>query len=292
VAAYVGKSYSYDFVRKLYGEIQQGRGPICIDKRGQKRPAGKNAIPSFSRRRKLIQNLDLDPCDHKITLGLGSHFNTGGLRVNEKTETSVEGLFAAGEVIGGLHGGLRLAGYSFTQMIVFGIQAGRQAAHYARSHKHRPDLPEDDLASEKSRIYRFLQPEDAATTLSELKPMLQRVMNEDVFIEKDRTGLTRAISRINEIQESAKRLRVSNFKRFNLQWARAIEFIWLIKTAEIIARSALLREESRAFHYRTDFPDQDDAHWLTHTVVSLENNQTVIGTAPIEEHPEELKAEA
>ena len=82
--------------------------------------ASVSIIVPVNKRRRLISKLGIDPLENKIEITIGSHFGMGGIRVNEKTETTIPGLFAAGEVMGGLHGGFRMAGYSFTQMIVFG----------------------------------------------------------------------------------------------------------------------------------------------------------------------------
>ena len=76
-------------------------------------------------------------------------------------------------------------------------------------------------------------------------------------------------------------MQVPLFKRYNLDWIRAIEFSMMIEGAEIIARSALYREESRGFHYRKDFPARDDKRWLKHTVVRLKEGQITLDTAPV-----------
>jgi succinate dehydrogenase/fumarate reductase flavoprotein subunit len=74
---------------------------------------------------------------------------------------------------------------------------------------------------------------------------------------------------------------VPRFSRFNLEWARAIEFPYVLEAAGIVARSALVREESRGFHYRSDFPREDNARWLRHTTARLDHGNVLIGSAPV-----------
>jgi fumarate reductase (CoM/CoB) subunit A len=128
ISRYLAASYSEELVQKLYTEIAKGNGPIFIDQRGAPEIDMKLLIKNWALRRRLIKTLDIDPRDHRIELTLGSHFSMGGVRVNEKTETTLPGLFAPGEIMGCVHGACRLSGYSFSQMIVFGFEAGTRAA--------------------------------------------------------------------------------------------------------------------------------------------------------------------
>ncbi len=119
-------------MRKLFNELQKGNGPIYVDHRGLTTPEPTPAIKSMKLRRKFIKSLGIDPRENRVEIALGSHFCMGGIRVNEKTETTIPGLYAAGEVMGGVHGALRLAGHSFAQMMVFGFQAGKEGCEVCR----------------------------------------------------------------------------------------------------------------------------------------------------------------
>ena len=106
-------------------------------------------------------------------------------------------------------------------------------------------------------------------------------MQEYVFISRDKVGLTEAIKNIGMLKEEASNVYVPDFKRFNLTWSRAIELDAMIIAAEIIAKSALAREESRGSHYRKDFPGQANLRWLKHTMVKLKDGRLRIDSAPV-----------
>jgi fumarate reductase (CoM/CoB) subunit A len=278
---YLGGSYSYQFVQKLCRELEKSNGPIYVDQRKLEKPKPTRAIRVWDRRRRFIRSLGIDPGENRIELTLGSHFCMGGISVNEKTETSIPGLFAAGEVMGGVHGGLRLPGFSFTQWIVFGFEAGGQASYYAKENRQHMRFPTQELAQEQKKVYRFLDAKSDPAFLAILKTRLQQVMEDHVFVFRDSQGLNKAIHEIASIKESLARIVVPSFKRLNLEWLRAIEFSLMIEGAEIIAKSALFREESRGFHYRKDFENKDNKRWLKHTVARFEEGRLRIDSAPV-----------
>jgi len=280
--SYKGRSYSHQFVQNICREIETGKGPVYVDKRESERFVPTVKIKSWGRRRTLIQKLNIDPHENKIEIIIGAHFGMGGVRVNEKTETTLPGLFAAGEVMGGVHGGLRMPGYSFSQMIVFGLEAGKQAALYAAGLKDDPIADASQVEIEKQNVFKYLQAKEKPLTLIELKKQLNRIMDEDVFVFRDKKGLKYACRAIGEIKQKVSRLTVPGFKRFNLDWMRAIEFPLMVAVAEAIANSALAREESRGFHYRRDFPDEDNTNWLRHTVARQAAGELKIETCPVE----------
>jgi succinate dehydrogenase/fumarate reductase flavoprotein subunit len=277
-----GRSYSHQFIQNLCREIETGNGPICVDKRESERFVPTVKIKSWGRRRKLIQKLNIDPHENRIEIIIGAHFGMGGVKVNPKTETTLPGLFAAGEIMGGVHGGLRMPGYSFSQMIVFGLEAGKQAARYAAGLEDDPIADADQIETEKQNVFNFLQTKESPLSLVELKKQLNRIMDDDVFVFRDKSGLEHACRAINEIKQKVPRLAIPGFKRFNLDWMRAIEFALMVVVAESIVRSALTREESRGFHYRRDFPDEDNPHWLKHTVARQDGGKLKIEICPVE----------
>ncbi len=281
ISRYLAASYSEDLVRKLYLEIAKGNGPIYIDQRGSPGIDAKLLIKNWEQRRRLIKALDIDPRDHRVELLIGSHFIMGGVRVNEKTETTLPGLFAAGEIMGAVHGACRLSGYSFSQMIVFGFEAGTRSAEYAR----KAELPEPQdkavLEREEELARRFMEKKAEPLSVNLLKKRLQQVMERDVYIVREKEGLQRALREIDLIDTDIDRIEVPSFQRHNLEWIRAIEFRSVVEAARIVALSALAREESRGFHYRSDFPKEDNTDWLRHTLVRLEAGTLAVGSAPV-----------
>jgi succinate dehydrogenase/fumarate reductase flavoprotein subunit len=277
---YPGVSYSYQFTQEMYREMEKGKGPFTIDRRGIEVPM-KSGTPSMDSKRRLIREQGIDPIENIISMTIASHFCMGGIRVNEKTETTVPGLYAAGEVMGGVHGAMRLPGVSLTHMIVFGFEAGKQAAAYAHGRKRPDPLPAHNLEKERERVYGFLAPKKEPLTVSHLTKRLQNVMQERVFIFRDREGLSTALEEIRDLKKELPRLSVPDFKRFNLEWARAIELSSMFIAAELIVESALFREESRGAHNRRDFPGRDDEKWLKHTSATLEDGRLRMTAAPV-----------
>jgi succinate dehydrogenase/fumarate reductase flavoprotein subunit len=279
-SAYQGGSYSYLFTQELFKEMEKGNGPFYIDHRNTEAPNPYTGIKSWDNRRKLIKLLGVDPQENKIEITIGSHFCMGGIRVNEKTETTIPGLYAAGEVMGGVHGAMRLPGASFAQMIVFGFEAGKHAAYYARDGRKSSQLPTSRIYQEKERIFGFIEPKDDPISVTVLKKRLQRIMQEHVFIFRDKNGLKTALNEIRELKKDIPRIFVPD-SRFNLVWIRAIELSSMIEAAEIIAESALAREESRGAHYRRDFPKEDNKNWLKHMRAKQKEKQLKVETCPV-----------
>jgi succinate dehydrogenase/fumarate reductase flavoprotein subunit len=281
VARYPGESYSYQLARILFTEIQKGNGPIYVDKRSVPQIDTKLLIKRWQLRRRLIKKIDIDPLDHKIELTLGSHFSMGGVRVNEKTETTLRGLYAPGEIMGGVHGAVRLSGYSFSQMIVFGIEAGKQAALYASGRISPARAPQEGLDEEKDRIVRFLRPQGYSLSVGALKKRIKETMEQYAFVARDKAGLKEGLKQVRAIRDEIPRISVPDFKTFNLEWIRAIELPSIVQAAEMVLVSALAREESRGFHYRIDFPQEDNNRWLRHTVVRRGKDGPMVDTAPV-----------
>ncbi|MDP2644154.1 MAG: FAD-binding protein, partial [Desulfobacterales bacterium] len=266
VNSYPGKSYSYLFTQGIFRELEKGNGPIYVDHRGAMEPVyrPKSGIRASEVRAKLIRLLAIEPRDQeRMEIGIGSHLSCGGIRINEKTETTLPGLYAAGEVFGGLH---CFTAKSLARVWVFGFAAGAQAANYAQGRQKNGELSFEQINREKERVFQFLEPKRNPVSIGALSKKLPRIMEDHVFIYRDKTGLTEALKQIRTVKEEVSRVCVSDFKRFNLEWKQAIEFSLTIEVAEIITESALAREESRGCHARRDFPKQDNRKWLKHTV--------------------------
>ncbi len=281
VSKYPAASYSAELVQTLFREVDKGNGPIFIDQRSSTAIDTQLLIKAWEQRRQLIKSLGIDPRENKIDLILGSHFSMGGVRVNSKTETTVPGLFAPGEIMGAVHGACRLSGYSFSQMIVFGFEAGKWAAAYSRQAGKTSPVSGEELQQEEKRLRRFMEPKDDPLCVTSLKDRLKQVMERYVFVIRRKEGLIEAIREIDAIERDIQRLQTPGFLRFNLEWMRAIEFPFIVEAARIAASSALEREESRGCHYRSDFPEEDNRRWLRHTVARLGEGNLSVGSFPV-----------
>jgi len=204
------------------------------------------------------------------------HFFMGGVRIDEDCRTNIMGLFAVGEIAGGLHGANRLSGVALTEVFVFGPLAGKTAALFAKTKKLIPlntaeiDKEIDTLESKLSKTGSGVRP-------FELKEAIQNLMWNNLGPVRDEMGIQTAIGTLENIQRKDLEDMVigSHSRKYNRERMEAMEVPLMIKTALLVAYSALAREESRGSHYRTDFPLSDDKKWLKNIVLTKNRNDKV-----------------
>jgi fumarate reductase (CoM/CoB) subunit A len=230
---------------------------------------------------KLIKEMSVNNPDPKnwrveFTPG-GAHFFMGGVRINEKGETNVEGLFAAGEVSGGVHGANRMGGNALVEIIVFGARAGRSAAEYAK----RADRVkcEEGPDQEYELLCRYFKGEGIVPTT--IMDRVAALMSQYVGVGRTENDLEKALSEIESLRANdLPRLRAPEGWRFNLGWVEAIQIPYMLDVAEMIARSAILRTESRGAHYREDYPETRP-EWLKHTRVKKTHGAMELDSTPV-----------
>jgi succinate dehydrogenase/fumarate reductase flavoprotein subunit len=188
-----------------------------------------------------------------------AHYHMGGIRVNAALETSVPGLFAAGEAVGGANGANRLSGNAVTEALAFGRRAGRSAAAFASQTKLQA-LPSPKVTPEDGR--KGINP--AAELVA-----LQATMNNDVGPFRTRAGLERALSHIESLREICTRVPASR-DRMDAEWIDWMDLRNMRLVAECVTRAALNRTESRGAHQREDYP-QAAPDWQTHQVIQNEH---------------------
>jgi succinate dehydrogenase/fumarate reductase flavoprotein subunit len=143
-------------------------------------------------------------------------------------------------------------------------------------------LSDKDISSEKERVFQFIKPKTNSVHLSTLKKRLQQIMQDKVFVFRDKIGLRQAIHEIQKIKKGCHQISTPIFEQFNIEWINAIEFKYTVEAAEIIAKSALMREESRGFHFRRDYPEEDNKNWLKHVVSKFEDGHLITYTVPVD----------
>ena len=192
-----------------------------------------------------------------------AHYHMGGVRTDSDGSSRVPGLYAAGAVQGGVHGGNRLGSMALTEIIVFGRRAGAAAAREALARGMPPDQPEPEppetLATLPGRAGRHRP--------LELVCRLQRAMWDHVGPLRDEDGLRAGLAEIDRIEADAADLAVAPGGRCNADMRDALELSLMLPTARAIAHSALMRRESRGAHLRDDFPDKDSR--LYHTIAGM-----------------------
>jgi succinate dehydrogenase/fumarate reductase flavoprotein subunit len=223
--------------------------------------------------RLLANGIDLTTTP--VEVGPMAHYHMGGIRVDVNMQTRVDGLYAAGEAVGGANGANRLSGNAITEALVFGARAGAAAAEKVQ----REAVGwEESLAQEsRRRLEQFRNnPQNDGATPVALQAELQRVMWEQVGPFRTGDRLAEALARVEQMRtKDLRRLRTGDTERFNLDLHEAFELRAMLLTAESVVRSALARTESRGAHQREDFPNTD-AVCLKNQVVALQEGELII----------------
>lgn len=231
----------------------------------------------FERIKYLGMDLEKEP----IEVAPAWHYALGGIRINERTESSIPGLLAAGEVAGNVHGANRLSGNALGEIQVFGQRAGKVGSQEAKKLKYFPPLDEREIHEEMKGIEALFEAKKDSLRPAELRDQMKRVMEEKVGVIRSETGLRSAIESLRTMaRDDIPRLRVNPVRIFNYELQDAIEVRFMIRVAELLAEAALLRQESRGHHYRSDYPQEDEA-WMKHTLLRKKGGELFRGTAPV-----------
>jgi fumarate reductase (CoM/CoB) subunit A len=206
------------------------------------------------------------------------HFSCGGIKIDVHGATTLEGLFAAGEAAGGIHGANRLGANSFPDLQVFGTRAGESAGHYAQKNRIKPNIEE----AEKSilKLTKPLGQKEGSSPIS-IRKKIQKLLYQNVGIMREKKGLGETVQSLEEIRyKEIGRMRVSSPRVFNYEWVESIKIRNMLKAALVIAQCALFREESRGVHYREDFTTMDQS-WLVNVNAKRENGDIKIFKTPV-----------
>ncbi|HSN03824.1 MAG TPA: FAD-binding protein [Nitrospira sp.] len=263
-------------------EILEGRGVegcVLLDLRHLGRAKILERLPQI--RQLSMEFAGLDPVETPIPIRPGAHYQMGGVRTNQWGETSVAGLFAAGEcACVSVHGANRLGGNSLLETIVFGRRAGTRAGEYLRGVDHVP-IPVSHLADEERRVQALLSQRGSERSW-QVRDELGTVLSTNLGIFRTKESMTAAQDKVRELQHRAAQVRVEDKGRvFNSDLIQALELQCLVELAGTIVAGALAREESRGAHYRSDFPARNDAMWLKHTIAQRTSDGPVLSYAPV-----------
>ncbi len=204
------------------------------------------------------------------------HFTMGGVMIDEESRTRLDGLYAAGEVCGGVHGANRLTSNALTEVFVFGTVAGRSAALRAAG-MEMPSLDARELADERERL-ESLAHSRGGEDIGELRRELRSAMWEGVGIIRGAQGLNDTLGTVARLRERLGAVSVNG----PAELLKAIELGGMLTVGEIISRAALRRTESRGSHYRTDYPKEGNPEWLKNIVVSCRDGEMELSEAPVD----------
>ncbi|OIJ86944.1 fumarate reductase/succinate dehydrogenase flavoprotein subunit [Streptomyces monashensis] len=263
-----------EVARAINSEVKAGRGSphggVFLDV-STRMPAEviRRRLPSMYHQFKELADVDITA--EAMEVGPTCHYVMGGIAVDSDTAAArgVPGLFAAGEVAGGMHGSNRLGGNSLSDLLVFGRRAGWHAAeHAARQAGDRPavDDAQADAASAEALRPFSAEAEAGADRTGEAGPPenpytlhqeLQQTMNDLVGIIRREGEMEQALEKLAELRVRARRAGVEGHRQFNPGWHLALDLRNMLLVSECVARAALERTESRGGHTREDHPTMD-----------------------------------
>jgi succinate dehydrogenase / fumarate reductase flavoprotein subunit len=281
-----------EVARAINSEVKAGRGSpsggVFLDI-ASRLPAEaiRKKLPSMYHQFKELADVDITA--EPMEVGPTCHYVMGGIEVDPDTAASVvPGLFAAGECSGGMHGSNRLGGNSLSDLLVFGRRAGVGASAYIASlGKARPTVSDADVQTARRTAEAPFDGDGGENPYS-VHSDLQQTMNDLVGIIRTREEVEEALSRLEELKSRAKRISVVGDKVFNPGWHLALDLDNMLIVSECIARSALIREESRGGHTRDDFPKMSDEWRKVNLVCRPEGDAVAVVKQPLPVMPPEL----
>jgi fumarate reductase flavoprotein subunit len=212
---------------------------------------------------------NIDPVNELIPVRPVIHYMMGGVSTDMHGATPIAGLYAAGEVACvSINGANRLGSNSLPELLVFGARAGKHAAEYASSARKPGQAA---IAQGDDEIDRLAQKFGARRAgkyrIADIRDELQKAMESGAGIYRTKSSLKAAVDTIARLQEQARDLVIEDGSRtYNTERVTALELECMLDVAETMVSSALLREESRGAHQRTDFPKRDDTKFLKHSM--------------------------
>ena len=259
--------------RAIRKEVKAGRGSphggAFLDIANQRSEEDiKKKLPSMYHQFKVLAELDITK--DVMEVGPTLHYMMGGILVDADTQMSrVPGLFACGECSGGMHGANRLGGNSLSDLLVFGKLAGEGASDYIKKLNQRPQIDENQIKSIVRNATVILNRESGENPYLLHEKLVENMQN-SVGIVRTEELLSEGITKLEDLKLSYKNIKANGASQYNPGWHEALALRNLIITAESVARSALMREESRGAHTRVDFPGEKD-EWLDYNIVISKN---------------------
>jgi len=275
-----------EVARAINSEVKAGRGTpaggVYLDI-ASRRPAEevRRRLPSMYHQFKELADVDITA--EPMEVGPTCHYVMGGVEVDPDSGAAaghVQGLFAAGEVSGGMHGSNRLGGNSLSDLLVFGKRAGGHASAYAGKLDARPKVSAADVEAALDRALAPLERADGENPYT-LQQDLQAVMGDLVGIIRRKGELEDALVRLADLRERVATVSAAGGRRYNPGWHLALDLRNMLVVSECTARAALEREESRGGHTREDFPTMSPTWRMVNLVCSLDGDKVRLEHKPL-----------
>jgi succinate dehydrogenase / fumarate reductase flavoprotein subunit len=247
--------------RANYTEVQEGRGSehggVYLDITHLGYEGIMKKLPTMHEQ--FLKLADIDISKEPMEVFPTVHYTMGGIKIDPETAAStVPGLFAAGEVAGGLHGANRLGGNSLSDLLVFGRRAGEGAAAYIEESTHSADIDESEVLMEIGRVLEPLEKKESGESPYLIQQELQEAMMEHANLMRDEDSLKEGLGKVLALKDRLPQVSVPGSRLFNPGWHTAQDVRYLVQISEIIIRTALERKERRGAQWRLDFDGPDE----------------------------------
>ena len=280
-----------EVARAINSEVKAGRGTehggvfLDVSKRLSAEVI-KKRLPSMWHQFYELAGVDITK--EAMEVGPTCHYVMGGVEVEPDTAAAigVPGLYAAGEVAGGMHGSNRLGGNSLSDLLVFGRRAGMGAVEYVKNNGANP-VSDATIAKAAERIEAPFKRSGGENPYA-LHQELQEVTHNLVGIIRTKSEIEEAITKIADIRRRASQVTVSGDRTFNPGFHLAFDLDNMLLVAESTAKSALLREESRGGHTRDDFPEMSSKWRQVNHISSFDGTQVNVKAQALPVIPKEL----
>jgi succinate dehydrogenase / fumarate reductase, flavoprotein subunit len=278
--------------RSIYTEVKEGRGSphggAFLDISHKPAEYVKRKLPSMYHQFKELADVDITKGPMEV--GPTCHYVMGGIRVDAETgQSSLPGLFAAGEAAGGMHGANRLGGNSLSDLLVFGRRAGLAAGKYAKSGVTQGAIDDAQVAAaEREMLDPFEHPggENPYTIHHDLQEVMQNLVG--IFrLEED---LNRALVELAKLKERLAHVHVEGSRLFNPGWHLTNDLRCMLIVSEACTIAARARKESRGAHSRIDFPKTEEEWSKKNQVIVKKGDQMTLIEVPRGPLPPELQA--
>jgi len=268
-----------EVARSIRAEVKAGRGSphggVFLDI-ASRLPAEEILRKLPSMHHQFLELADVDITKEPMEVGPAQHYVMGGVEVDADTAAAlVPGLFAAGEVSGGMHGSNRLGGNSLSDLLVFGRRAGAGAADYLDTTGTPPAVPDATLAAARAEALTPLQ-RDGGENPYTVHAEIQQTMSDLVGIIRREDEIKTALARLDTLRERAAKVSAPGGTAYNPGWHLALDLRNILLIAECVALAALERQESRGGHTRDDYPAMSPEWRKVNLICSLDGHGRVV----------------
>src|SRR3954451_1278033 len=283
-----------EVARAINSEVKAGRGSphggVFLDIASRRTPEDiKRRLPSMYHQFKELAEVDITK--EPMEVGPTCHYVMGGVEVEPDTAAAkIPGLYAAGEVAGGMHGSNRLGGNSLSDLLVFGRRAGGSAAAYAAERKSTPSNISDEALDAAGREALAPLERQGGENPYTIHAELQQTMNDLVGIIRKGAEIQKALDTIAMLKTRIQNLSVEGKRRYNPGWHLALDLPNMLTVSERIAKGALERQESRGGHTRDDFPTPTPEWGALNLICSDDKGSVALTRQALPKMPDDLAA--